>query len=298
MRFLGLLFVFSFSILSAYTQNIDKSIDFINRITLRKSFQSINVSAQPAVITYTKAKNKDASWLLNAAIGYDLFPKSKKNLTFSLFFEYHKNTLVDKEQENLQSGFSFEWQVLENPKWTPVLISSVNYNKDQIKDISSIQGNLYATPIFLLGVGYNPKYFWRPNTYVKFNDNIKFIYSPYIGLEHENRFSASEELNEGQIYRIYFRVYSNFSFFQSNDKLKDKFEIDIDWQYRNNFKENVSSLTKSTHKYFSASFNYIFFSANDGNKNAKIGIDYVNGENPINNFEEQSFYAVSLKIKL
>jgi hypothetical protein len=50
------------------------------------------------------------------------------------------------------------------------------------------------------------------------------------------------------------------------------------------------------HNFLTASFNYTFL--NEGEKSAKIGLDYTNGENPATNFERQSFYAVSLKVKL
>ena len=78
----------------------------------------------------------------------------------------------------------------------------------------------------------------------------------------------------------------------------ERFEFNIDWQYRNNFSESVEDLTKTEHKYLTTSFNYTFFSTDEGKKSAKIGLDYTNGENPTKNFEQQSFYAVSLKIKL
>ena len=77
-----------------------------------------------------------------------------------------------------------------------------------------------------------------------------------------------------------------------------EFKFNVDWQYRYNFYENVKDLTKSEHKYLTTSFNYIFFSTVDDKKSAKIGFDYTNWENPSKNFEQQSFYALNLMIKL
>ena len=117
-------------------------------------------------------------------------------------------------------------------------------------------------------------------------------------MEHENRLETADPLDQGNIYRAYLRITSIFTLFPESQNLRDKFEINIDWQFRYNLDENVESLEVKEHRYFSASFNYVIFSADDGKRTAKIGLDYVNGDNPSKNFEEQSFYAVSLKIKL
>ncbi|EZH75040.1 hypothetical protein ATO12_09950 [Aquimarina atlantica] len=272
--------------------------NFLNRITLRKSFQSKNDKAKSANFTYTNPKNKSESWLLNAAIGVNVLNDSNEVVTLSPYIEYHKNTLVDKEQDNWQTGLALEWQTrdISIKKWTPILISSLKYNEDEVKDISSFQGNLYVTAI-AKGKAKKAKFFYIPNTIVDIGRIFQFVYSPYIGLENENRISAEEILSEGNIYRALLRLTSNISLFPSCDNWKDKFEFNIDWQYRYILSEDVDNFDKEQHNFFTASFNYMFFSIDDGKKTAKIGIDYTDGEDPTKNFEEQSFYAVSLKVK-
>ncbi|QCX39418.1 hypothetical protein FF125_13590 [Aureibaculum algae] len=297
MKYIFSLILFLFSIIYVNGQNSENNI--FEQITLRKSFQSKNDKAEAAIVTFSKPKDKAESWLLNAAIGINILPNTTKVLTLSPYIEYHRNTLIDKEQNNLQTGLALEWQLrdLSIKKWTPIFISSIKYNDDKIKKVSSFQGNYYFTPL-LKGKGKNSKYFYIPNTIVDFGNAFQFTYSPYIGIENENRFSTEDLADKGSIYRAYFRVTSNILLFPSSEKLKEKFEFNIDWQYRYNLEENVENLNKSEHKYFTASFNYIFFTTQEGKKSAKIGFDYTNGENPSKNFEEQSFYALSLKVKL
>lgn len=272
---------------------------FIDRFTLRQSFQSKNDKAEPAVFTFTKPKQNDESWLLNAAVGYNLLKSSVTVLTVDPYFEYHKNTLIDKKQDNWQAGVSTEWQMrdLSEQIWSPIWISAVKYNEDRIKQTTSFQGNIYFTPLFK-GKGLKPKYFWIPNNASNFGELFQFIYSPYLGFENENRIRTQNESSSGSIYRALFRLTSAITLFPKSEKLCEKFEFTIDWQYRNNFEETVDSLTDSEHTFLTMSFNYAFFSAEDGKKVAKIGIDYTNGENPTKNFEQQSFYAVNIKVKL
>lgn len=272
---------------------------FFDRLTLRHSFQSKNDKAEPAVFTYTKPKDKNDSWLLNAAIGFNILKSNNSILTIDPYFEYHKNTLIDKIQDNWQTGISSEWQSrdLSLKKWSPIFITAIKYNEDQIKNNTSFQGNIYFTPLFK-GKAKDPRYFWIPNNTSDFGNLFQFSYTPYVGFENENRIKTKEEISSGNIYRALFRVTSTFSLFPKNEKLKGKVEFIFDWQYRNNFSENVDELIIKEHKYLTTSFNYTFFSGNEGKTFAKIGFEYTNGENPTKNFEQQSFYAVNLKVKL
>ncbi|AEE48798.1 hypothetical protein [Haliscomenobacter hydrossis] len=284
---------------TAFTVSTFCQSKFIDKFTLRQSFQSKNDKAEPAVFTFTKPKDKDESWLLNAAIGYNLLSSKKSVLTLDPYFEYYKNTLIDKIQDNWQAGISSEWQSsdLSQKKWSPIFIAAMKYNEDKIKKNTSFQGNVYFTPLFK-GKAKDPKYFWIPNNTSDFGKIFQFSYSPYFGFENENRLKTERDSSLGNIYRAVFRVTSTITFFPKSEKFKGKFEFNIDWQYRNNFSVSVKDLSQKEHIFLTTSLNYTFFSTEDGKKAAKIGFDFTNGENPAKNFEKQSFYAASLKIKL
>lgn len=272
---------------------------FMDRFTLRQSFQSKNDLAEPALFTFTKPKNKEASWLINAAIGYNFLINTNTVISLDPYFEYHKNTLIDKIQDNWQFGITSEWQSsdLAQKSWTPIFISAIKFNNDQTKGNTSFQGNIYFTPLFK-GRAKNPKYFWIPNIISDFGRAFQFTYSPYLGIENENRILTTEDSSSGNIYRLMFRVSSSIKLFPKSKKLKGKFDLNLDWQYRNNFSKNVKNLNTKEPMFMTANFNYVFFTSDDEKKSAKIGFDYTQGDNPTRNFEKQSFYAVSLKIKM
>lgn len=117
---------------------------FFNGFSLRKSFQSQSASADPAVITFLNPEGKSSSWLLNAAVGYNILENSSSVLELSPYIEYNRNTLIEKEQNNWQLGLSTEWQPLDllEKGWTPVLIGVVKFYDDQVKGNTSFQGNL------------------------------------------------------------------------------------------------------------------------------------------------------------
>lgn len=275
------------------------STPWYKNITLRQSFDSKTDKAKPANITYTNPDDGDESWLVNIALGYDLTPDSEEIIIINPYIEYHRNSLVDKEQYNWETGVFAEWQTQDifTKKWSPVLIGAVRYNDDRIGGVQSLMSNLYFTPLFR-GKGMKPEFFWLPNTAVKLGKAFRFIYTPYLGLETENRIQTDNSDASGSIYRGYFSISSTVVFFPDHEVLKDRLEIDLDWQYRYILGENVAAITQDDYRYFNISFNYILYRASDGKRIVKLGIDYTTGENPAKNFQDQTFYALSLKVRL
>ncbi len=292
------LLLISIGLQRSYSQENDDS-QLFKRLILRQSFQSKNDKALPARGTYTNPANTPESWLIDAAIGIQVLEAKNAVITLSPYYEIHRNTLIDKVQNNWQAGLAFEWhtQNIKEHNWTPVIIGSSKYYEDNVQSVNSLQGNIYATPQFK-GRAFKTAYFWIPNIRSRFGKILEFTYSPYIGFENENRIATEEATDQGDIYRVALRVTSSIMLLPGIEKWHEKFEFTLDWQYRNSFSENVESLEKRTHEYFSAGFNVILFSLNDGNRNAKIGIDYIKGEDPTKNFDEQSYYAITLKVKL
>jgi hypothetical protein len=70
----------------------------VHRFTIRKSFQTKDDWAKPAVITFTKPQEKSASWLLDMAIGYSAYHHPKGTVSVIPYMELHRNTLIDKPQ--------------------------------------------------------------------------------------------------------------------------------------------------------------------------------------------------------
>lgn len=91
------------------------------------------------------------------------------------YIEYHKNTLIDKTQDNWQAGVSSEWQSndMSRSSWSPIFITAVKYNEDKVKKNTSFQGNIYFTPLFK-NKGNKPEYFWIPNNTTDFGKVFSF----------------------------------------------------------------------------------------------------------------------------
>ena len=272
---------------------------FFDKLTIRKSFDSKNDKAEAAIFTYTHPKENPESWLLDVALGYDLTTTCKEILTIDPFFEIHRNTLTDKKQYTYQSGLSLEWQIknMVNKKWSPILIFTPKYSSDQLKMSDSFKSNLYFTPLFK-GRGLKAKWFWMPSISTNVGNIFQFSYTPYVGFENENNLKSNNDSLKGSSYRFIFKITSTLSLFPKSSKLKEKFDFTFDWQYRNTLANNILVNNKNELHYFSTGFNYTIYNTEKLKKFVKIGIDYTNGENPDKDFKEQSYYALSIKVKL
>jgi hypothetical protein len=98
------------------------------------------------------------------------------------------------------------------------------------------------------------------------------VYTPYIGIENENRTYAENSLSAGNIYRAFGRISTDITFYPSNNSLKGKLDLSLDWQYRYNYYQTVSDVKNSTQQFLNTSLNYTFFTSADGKKMSQIGL--------------------------
>jgi len=259
--------------------------NFFKNITLRQSFQSKNDKAEPASFTFTNPKDGESSFLINTALGINLFPYNE-NLTFSPFIEYHRNTLIDKEQFTYSGGAFFEWVAIKitgkEIKWVPILIASAKYNNDRKKDIESFMGNIYVAIL-------------NPLSNINLGKVASLEFYPYFGIENENRMKTENQSDKGNIYRFFLRLNLVLNPFNNVKSMMGKIQISFDYQYRYDFSTFLKDLSKK-HNYFTADLNYQLFQSNK--LSAVVGLEYVNGEDPTQGFEKQSYYALLFKIKL
>lgn len=296
-------FIFSsalFLICLSGMNNHASAQSWLDNLTLRKSFQSKNDKAEAASITFNKPKDTVGSWAVDAAIGYNVLSRvTKTTITLDPYLEFHKNTLVKKKQDSREAGLALQWQLcnLDNNGHgsSPILISALKYNQDRVKGNESFRGNIYITAFFETPADKN---FLIPNKVVTFGHVFDFYYAPYIGLEYEDRLKTLTMAAKGHIWRWYGRINPVISLFPGIPDLQGKIELTADYQYRGDFSKTVTEIQSNRHEYFTAGASYAFFQNTAGTKSAKIGLDFVNGEDPTANFAQQSYYALSLKVKL
>ena len=264
---------------------------------LRQSFQSEDTKPEPAAITFTKPKSAKGSFLIDAALGLRL--AGKDNLSFSAFGEYHRNTLIDAQQNVIQSGLAVEWytnktfNVDDQRKNSHTAIINLNakYSKDVIAKAHSLQFTGEVTPLFLRGS--NTKAFLPNDDHNHIGKAFDLLYCPAIGFEDQYTFQAVNDSAKGNAFRGVAKLYIGIR--PLPDILKSKIELFGDFAERYDF-INSTKYTERNHTLIKTGINYILFEAN--NKFAKIGASFNKGSNPAEGLQDQEYYLISLKVKI
>lgn len=306
------------------------SLVFATSEVLRKSIKDYfadansKLAGKGALFTATIPKEESASYAINAgfAISFEkIIPSIQSDtnednvsvnkvtkrftkISLSLYAQFDRNTLIDKEQNNLMGGvnvfynfinyedFSRKYSQNERRFNIPVK-GELTFRRDYQNDIDAFQTSILVSPQFVILD--KDERLVRDNWF-KLRNPKKLIFDIdlKLGLEYDYRFNAENESLEGNFLRTYSLAKALLSF-------TEKFKTSIGWEYRQVI-ANSTSLDQDSFSLLSFNVDYMFkIKVNDQSLNTiepTIGIVHENGENPTNGFNEQSYWALALSLKI
>ena len=295
--------IYLFAVISVTAQDSTKYLSrfdkFIQRIKLRQSFQSEDSKPEPAIFTLLKPKDSKVSFLIDAAMGINISNKSNK--VINLFGEYHRNTLIDKEQNSIQSGLSIKfltnktYNINTDKKNSKRAIINFNakYSRDIIDTTHSFQMSCEITPLFLRGESKSP--FFPNDNQNHINNAFDISYFPAIGLENQWTFQAANDSAKGNILRGVAKIYIGIK--PLPKLLKSKLEFYCDLTERYDFLNSTKYNNKS-HPLIQTGINLIIYESEDKDKYVQLGASFNKGSNPAQGLKDQEYYLVSLKVKI
>src|ERR1700744_4637226 len=127
---------------------------FEKNVTIGQSLATTKQQAQPAQFTLTVPQNKSGSYLINAGVGVNIVSLSTKSLTSSFTAEFHRNTVTDSVQNNLQLGYKGSFGFVANDDLAYGLTIDPQYSRDFVKKKNSLQSDLLFS-WRTLGSGFN-----------------------------------------------------------------------------------------------------------------------------------------------
>ncbi|MGH1387262.1 hypothetical protein [Kordia sp.] len=303
-----LIIITSLFFLSSYAQEE-------NGFKLRKSaidYLADNNSGETnrgALFSFTKPKGESASVLLNAAAIYTfnfMEPKVDRERKLIFYAQYDVNTLINEEQNNLIGGFIYKDNLLKGQNKDrelikPELAFSGGLRRDFENKFDALQTKITFSLIEFdykkKANNYQPS-FYRDKEKDSSNTSTNksgwnfigknFFYLINLGLEYDYRFSGVISELDGNLLR-------SFSQLKFSWKVFDPVVIYSDLQYRQNL-WNTTGIDTSSFTFLTTGVD-LPFSLND-NISSSVGLVYVNGENPNNGFNKQSYYAVNLSLKI
>lgn len=274
-----------------------------SQIIIQNEIDPMPDKPDPATFQLTFPKDKDDSWLIDAAIGWKFGPHGKwrtdrdkgKNIwTFTPSFSYHRNTLVDEEQYNWQTGVSITFaNVNRTPKKKDLIMGhyldiGLKYSRNVIDTVQSFlntgQYDLFRSGKHGLNIGTNTP-----------TGPFLHFFSITPAYEFQYNFKANSKAHEGAILRphvsVNYEIGSNLERIQHNAKKKISLTLAYTARYdaanSTGFREYYTQLFKSGLNLYllndpmtvtlSGSFNY--------------------GSDPAKGLKNQQYWLVGLKLQ-
>ncbi len=282
---------------------------FLSKITIQNEIDPLPDKPDPAIFQLTFPKGADDSWLIDAAIGYNFetkgqwirdvnseidFKKGKKRWSFTPLFSYHRNTLVEEEQYNWQTGVSVNFANINRKPNDNVMIShyasmSLKYSRNVIDSVQSFlftgQYDIFRSGIRGINLG--------TNTYTKSPFLQYFSITPSYQLQYN--FMANSKAKEGSILRpqfvVNYEIGSNLERIQRD--AKKKISLSLEYTGRYDVANSTGIREYYTHLFKTGLNLYLL---NDP-MTVTISGTFNYGSDPAKGLQNQQFWLLGLKLQ-
>ena len=295
-------------------------------VLVRQSFESTDTKSEPAALLVTFPYEKSFSYIVDGGTALE---RETQQSSQKIVAEYHRNTLIDKEQNNAQVGYSGEFYLrsLTNTiiKTNYILNGTAKY----VRDVVASKGSFLHT----LELGLFSNTFNTPIRTKGKNANYLLI-SPSIGYEYQNTFDAKTDTRDsllGNILRgmgkikisytlnkrvkvaapklITKVVYEDsagvliptkmplFEIDSSQSVVLPAFQLYVSGAMRYDAL-NQTRTPDGWHPYLQTGVDYILTRNEALEPRLSIGISFVNGENPAQGLLHQKYWLLALKFAL
>ncbi|MFC6099097.1 hypothetical protein [Olivibacter domesticus] len=292
-----------FSLACLYTvvaaqDTTEQKKSFFDRVELRQSFNTPDGKNAPVQFQMTFPKNKDHSFLIDGGIAYSLEQWGDGKI----FGEYHRNTLVEKEQHNWQAGFASVWYAKAKRNQAGTTINrwffspTLKYIMDKVDTVHSLALNVDALPFRSGEKGLN----LATNT---LSSNKRLIHFALLsgGTEIQQNFSAKNDGEKGFILRPTLKVQYSLAGNKRRDLMTEPIKT---WAFTFNYDQwydliNTTDYEENYTHFFRGGFDYFFLTAaeNSTNMDLSVGVSFNYGSKPQQALDQQQFWLFTINIQ-
>ncbi|CAD0218290.1 hypothetical protein [Chryseobacterium sp. JV274] len=260
-------------------------------ITIGQSMATSEEQELPAQLSVTFPKGKKASYLINTGININFKIDRWPKLLGSFTGEYHRNTLTDKEQNNIQLGIKGHYNFASEPETKYILIFDPQFSRDFVEDKNSIQSNLLFT-----WVTNNKPLNFGAHNYLNKKETIATKISIIAGAQFQNVFhgDANQDLR-GFKFRPIGTVNAGIYFLRNESDPTDPV-VDITAAYTQRLIviNSTADSEKNTYQ-FTSSINY-YIATNP--VKLSIGGTFLDGSDPYTALKQQQYFLISFNVFL
>ncbi len=262
---------------------------WFDKITIGQSMETAEQTKEPAQFQLTLPKKDSASWLTNIGLSYKLGSNSHSLLS-KLTTEYHRNTVIDKKQNNLMLGYSYTWQfdkkVNNKNVWFSVGDLKYVYDGIEIK-------NSFAANILLTFSNDDSRFLhWNANKYYGGVKRSIFL-SLFGGLQIQDVFNAKSDSAKGLILRPTFTSSLIYDFNDIKDT-STNVRLSISYTGRKDAINNTKNLDEGYTQLLKAGLEVFLLKKP---LKISIGASFNYGSDPLKGLKDQQFWLLSFNFQ-
>lgn len=289
---------------SAFAQESGSAVStFFQKLELRQSFGSAGSRNSPVRFQLTVPKGNDASYLVDGGIGLPVVNvQVGKSLTMDgkIVAEYHRNTLIDEEQHNWQTGVSGTIRTkikrnAANTRYSQLYFTpTVKYSRNLVDTANALLFTMDVMPFRSATSGINL------NTYtIRGSRRLIHMLSLNPGFEFQNNFSSKSETKNGTILRPLIK----FQYLIAGNKQRVPAELMISpektWEasvdYTSRYAIVNSTLTgEKFTQLLKTGVDYYFLT---NPVSISFGFSFNFGSDPLQGLKKQHFYLATLSLQ-
>lgn len=260
---------------------------FDTHVTIGQSMTTAELTSQPAQFQITIPKNQGTSYLID--IGSSIRLDSKSNSLISkITVEYHRNTLTDQAQNNLEAGYTGTWRFASANKVSYFLIFDPKFVLDQVNANHSIASNL----LFTWTNRKAHKLHWNTNTYLDEDKKNSIFISLFFGAQVQQILSGDQSNVTGFILRPLYTGTASYSLNHADPDHNPYLTWSTTYTGRDDAVNETSAKEGYTHLLKTGVDFYLMYKP----LKLSVGASFNYGSDPLQGLKQQQYWLISLNI--
>lgn len=264
-----------------------KFLDWLSKnIKIGQSMETSDQRSEPAQFQLTMPKNDTSSYLINLGVSVGLNFLSSSNLISKFKTEYHKNTLIEKKQNNFEFGYQGTWNFASHINTRYFVTFDPKYVYDGVEIKNSVASN------FLFSWFQNKSSVnWNTNNYYNKKRQSLFL-SLFGGAQVQDIFKAKVVTDEGFILRPLYTAAVAFAFNKIEKDNHPLLKLSLTYVGRYDLVNNTGSSEGYTQLLKTG---LDWFLVNDPLK-ISLGTSFNYGSDLIKGLTKQQFWLITINI--
>jgi len=268
-----------------YAQNVKEWFD--SNVKIRQSMETADQREEATQLQVTFVNKDSISYLINMGVSVRLNGRASQTFISKLNVEYHRNTLIRKQQNNFQIGYGYNWKFADLNTANLHLAGDLKYVRNKIDPTHSFAGNLLFT-----WIDTKSAVNWNAPKYINDGKESYFL-SLFLGGQFQEIFAADKRDLKGFILRPLYTANINFCFNKAEIPFKPLIKLSATYTGRYDLVNTTTVGKEGYTQWLKAGIDWCII---DNPVKISLGLSANYGSDPLRGIKEQKYVLLSLNL--